>query len=177
MPTEDRLSIYASTTSHSDEETDTFYNTIDYILEKKNPLHNCDGGPLCECFEDKHVRQKGRQDASAWASKMKEEALVEWATSKNFKIMNTQFEKKAGMRWRSRDGNTIKNEIDYIITDNRLHGYRRDRHKPHQHWKWPHDGNGLHYAKHQNGKEEAHNQDPHARIDTQMFGTKCFNSK
>ena len=35
-----------------------------------------------------------------------------------FKIMNTQFQKKAGRRWtwRRPDGNT-KNEIDYIMTD------------------------------------------------------------
>ena len=48
----------------------------------------------------------------------REGTLVEWATSKNFKIMNTQFQKKAGRRWtwRSPDGNT-KNEIDYIMTD------------------------------------------------------------
>ena len=46
------------------------------------------------------------------------DTLVEWATSKNLKIMNTQFQKKAGRRWtwRSPDGNTI-NEIDYIMTD------------------------------------------------------------
>ena len=46
------------------------------------------------------------------------DTLVEWATSTNFKIMNTQFQKKAGRRWtwRSPDGNT-KNEIDYIMTD------------------------------------------------------------
>ena len=46
------------------------------------------------------------------------DTLVEWATSKNFKIMNKQFQKKAGRRWtwRSPDGNT-KNEIDYIMTD------------------------------------------------------------
>ena len=46
------------------------------------------------------------------------DTLVEWATSKNFKVMNTQFQKKAGRRWtwRSPDGNT-KNEIDYIMTD------------------------------------------------------------
>ena len=69
-------------------------------------------------LEDKQTHQKGRQDASAWVSEMKEETLVEWATSKNFKIMNTQFQKKAGRRWtwRSPDGNT-KNEIDYIMTD------------------------------------------------------------
>ena len=70
--------------------------------------------------EDKQIHQKGRQDASAWASEMKEETLlfVERATSKNFKIMNTQFLKKAGRRWtcRSPDGHT-KNEIDYIMTD------------------------------------------------------------
>ena len=46
------------------------------------------------------------------------DTLVEWATSKNIKIMKTQFQKKAGRRWtrRSPDGNT-KNEIDYIMTD------------------------------------------------------------
>ena len=46
------------------------------------------------------------------------DTLVEWATSKNFKIMNTQFQKKAWRRWtwRSPDGNT-KNEIDYVMTD------------------------------------------------------------
>ena len=43
---------------------------------------------------------------------------VEWATAKNFKIMNTPFQKNAGRRWtwRSPVGNT-KNEIDYIMTD------------------------------------------------------------
>ena len=44
--------------------------------------------------------------------------VVEWATSNNFKIMNTQFQKKAGRRWtwRSPDGNS-KTEIDYTMID------------------------------------------------------------
>ena len=69
-------------------------------------------------LEDKQIHQKWRQDASACASEMKEETLIEWATSNNFKIMNTQFQKKAGRRWtwRSPDGHT-RNEIDYIMTD------------------------------------------------------------
>ena len=48
------------------------------------------------------------------------DTLAEWANSKNFKIMNTQFKKKAGGRWtwRSPDGPT-HNEIDYIMTDKR----------------------------------------------------------
>ena len=43
---------------------------------------------------------------------------MEWTTSKNVKMMNTNFQKKAGRRWiwRSLDGHT-KNEIDYIMTD------------------------------------------------------------
>ena len=46
------------------------------------------------------------------------DTLVECATSNNFKIMNTQFQKKEVRRWtwRRTDGNT-KNEIDYIMTD------------------------------------------------------------
>ena len=53
-----------------------------------------------------------------WSGNERGDTLVEWATSKNVKIMNTQFKKKAGRRWtwRSPDGNT-KNEIDYIMTD------------------------------------------------------------
>ena len=46
------------------------------------------------------------------------DTLVKWATSNNFKIMNTQFQTKAGRRWtwRSPDGQP-RNEIDYIMTD------------------------------------------------------------
>ena len=46
------------------------------------------------------------------------DTFVEWVTSKNFKIMNTQFQKNVERRWtwRSSDGHT-RNEIDYIMTD------------------------------------------------------------
>ena len=70
-------------------------------------------------LEDKQIHQKLRQDASAWVSEMREETflIVEWATSKNFKIMNTQFQNKAGRRWTWRRPDGTKNEIDYITTD------------------------------------------------------------
>ena len=101
-------------------------------------------------------------------------APYEWATSKNFKIMNIQFQKKAGRRWtrRSPDGHT-KNGIDYSHCDWQTeHGYRRDHHKPYQHWKWSQDGNGQCYTIHQSGKEEAPKQEYINRVDTQMIGTK-----
>ena len=60
-------------------------------------------------FEDKQIDQKGRQDDSVWAGEMKEETLlIEWATSKNLKTMNTQYQKQSGRRWTGRipEGNT-----------------------------------------------------------------------
>ena len=71
IPTEDRQ-VYAPTTSHSDEETDNFYNTIDKILEKQTH-YTIAMGDLMRKLEDKQIHQKGRQNASAWSSEMKEE--------------------------------------------------------------------------------------------------------
>ena len=69
-------------------------------------------------LEDKHTSERATGCSSLGQRNERGDPLVEWATSKNFNIMNTQFQKKAGRRWtrRSPDGNT-KNEIDYIMTD------------------------------------------------------------
>ena len=68
------VQLYAPTTSHSDEETDNFYNTIDKILEKQTHYIIVMGD-----FNTKvggQIHQKGRQDASVWVSEMKEETLL-----------------------------------------------------------------------------------------------------
>ena len=69
------VQVYAPTTSQSDEESDNFYNTIDKILESKH-ITQLRWGTLMRKLEDKQIHQKGRQDASAWASEMKEETLL-----------------------------------------------------------------------------------------------------
>ena len=116
IPTEDRSSICAN--DISDEEIDNFYNTIDKILEKQTHYTIVMG--------DFNAKVGGQTNTSEGATgcfglgqrNERGDTLVEWATSNNFKIMNTQFQKKAGRRWtwRSPDGNT-KNEIDYIMTE------------------------------------------------------------
>ena len=69
------VQVYAPTTSHSDEETDNFYNPIDKILEKQ--IHyTIVWGTLTRKLGDKQIHQIGRQDASAWASEIKEETLL-----------------------------------------------------------------------------------------------------
>ena len=100
------VQVYAPTTSHSDEETDNFYNNIDKLLEKQMGDVNSKVGRQTNtseratgCFGLGQRNERG-------------DTLVEWATSKNIKIMNTQFQKKAGRRWtwRSPDEHT-RNEI------------------------------------------------------------------
>ena len=112
------VQVYAPTTSHSDEETDNFCNTIDMILEKQT--HNT------IVMGDFNAKVGGQTNTSERATvcfglgqrNERGDILVEWATSKNVQIRNTQFQKKAGRRWtlRSPDGHT-RNEIDYIMTD------------------------------------------------------------
>ena len=55
-------------------------------------------------LDDKHIRKKGRQDASS--SEIKEKTL--WWNGQYQIIATSQFQNKAGRRWtwRSPDGNT-----------------------------------------------------------------------
>ena len=50
--------LYAPTTSHSDEETDNFYNTIDKILEKQTHYTIVMGTQMRK-LENKQIQQKG----------------------------------------------------------------------------------------------------------------------
>ena len=130
--------VYAPTRSHSDEEPDNSYNTIDKILEKQTHYTIVMGDFNAKVVGQTNTRERATGVVGLGQRNERGDTLVEWATSKNFNIMNTQFQKKAGRRWtwRSPDGHT-KNEIDYIMTNKHVstHGYLRDRHKPHQHWK------------------------------------------
>ena len=112
------VQVYAPTTSHSDEETDNFYNTIDKILEKQTHYTIVMGDINAKVGGQTNTSERATGCFGLGQRNERGDTLVEWATSKNFKIMNTQFQKKAGRRWtwRSPDGNT-RNEIDYIMTD------------------------------------------------------------
>ena len=48
----------------------------------------------------------------------REDTLVEWVSSRKYKIMNTMFQKKAGTRWTWESPNGVtKTAIDYILTN------------------------------------------------------------
>ena len=110
------VQVYAPTTSHSEDEINIFYNAIDQILE--NPSHYT---IVMGDFNAKvGVRTNPSETATGSFGQRNErgDTLIEWTTSKDYKIMNTLFQKKIERRWtwRSPDGKT-KNEIDYIMTD------------------------------------------------------------
>ena len=96
-----------------------FYNTNDKILEKQTHY-------TIIVMGDFNAKVGGQTNTSERATgcfglsqrNERGDTLVECATSKNVKIMNTQFQKKAGRRWSwtSPDGHT-KIEIDYIMTN------------------------------------------------------------
>ena len=90
------VQVYAPTTYRSDEETDNFYNTIDNILEIKHTIVMGD-------FNSKVGGQTHTSERATGCFGLGQrneigDTLVEWVKSKNFKMMNTQFQKKAGRR-------------------------------------------------------------------------------
>ena len=99
IPTEDRSSIYAPTTSHSDEETDNFYNIVDKILEKQTHYTIVMGDFNAKVGGQTNTSERATGCFGLGQRNERGDTLVERATSKNFKIMNTQFQKKAGRRW------------------------------------------------------------------------------
>ena len=83
------MQVYAPTTSHSDEETDYFYNTIDNILEKQTHY-------TIIVMGDFNVKVGGQTNTLEMATccfglgQINERGdTLEWATTKNFKVMNT----------------------------------------------------------------------------------------
>ena len=109
------VQVFAPTTSHSDEETYNFYNTIDKILEKQTHYTIVMGDFNAKVGGQTNTSERATGCFGLGQRNERGDTLVELATSNNFKIMNTQFQKKAGT-WRSPDGNN-KTEIDYIMTD------------------------------------------------------------
>ena len=88
-------------TTHSDEETDNFYNTIDKILEKQTHCTIVMGDFNAKVGGQTNTSERATGCFGLGQRNERGDTLVEWATSKNFMIMNTQFQKKAGGRWTS----------------------------------------------------------------------------
>ena len=92
------VQVYAPTTSHSEDEIN-IYNDIDKILE--NPSH------YTIVMGDFNAKVGVRPNPSETATgsfglgqrNERGDTLIEWTTSKDYKIMNTLCQKKIERRW------------------------------------------------------------------------------
>ena len=93
------LQVYTPTTSHSAEETETFYNIIDTIQEKQTHYTIVMGDFNAKVGGQTNISERATGCFGLGQRNERGDTLVEWVTSNNFKIMNTQFAKKAERRW------------------------------------------------------------------------------
>ena len=102
------VQVCAPTTPHSDEETDNVYNTIGMIMEQQTHFTNVMGNSNAKVGGQTNTPERPMKGVDIGKRKERGDSLVELATSKKFKILNTQFQKKAERRWtwRSPDGNS-----------------------------------------------------------------------
>ena len=95
IPTEDRSSICANDISLRWRDRQLLHNHW-YDPGKANTFHNCDGGPNAKVGGQTNTSERRTWCFGLGQRNERGDTLVEWATSKNFKIINTQFQKKAG---------------------------------------------------------------------------------
>ena len=81
------VQVYAPTTSHSYEETDNFYNTIDKILEKQTHYTIVMGDFNAKVGGQTNTSERATGCFGLGQRNERGDTLVEWAISKNFKIM------------------------------------------------------------------------------------------
>ena len=78
------VQVYAPTTSHSDEETDNLYNTIDKILEKQTHYTIVMGDFNANVGEQANTAERATGCIDLSQRNERGDTLVEWATPNDF---------------------------------------------------------------------------------------------
>ena len=111
------VQVFAPTTSYSEEDINSFYNDVDEILGKPNHFTIVTGDFNAQIGERTNPMETAMGKFGFKLGNERGNTLVEWATSIQYKIMNTMFQKKAGKRWTWKSPNGVtKTKIDYILT-------------------------------------------------------------
>ena len=108
------VQVYAPTTSYSEEDINSFNNDVGETLGKPNHYTTVMGDFNAQIRKRTNPMETATDTIGFELRNERGGILVEWATSRKYKIMNTTFQKKAGRRWKSPNGAT-KTETDYLI--------------------------------------------------------------
>ena len=110
------VKVYAPTTSYSDKDINNLYNDVDDTLGKSNHYTIVMGD--CNAQLEKLMYPIVTGKFGLGLRNERGDTLVEWATTRKYKIINTVFQKKAGMRWMWKSPNGVaKTETDYMLTN------------------------------------------------------------
>ena len=109
--------IYAPTTSYLEEDINSFDNDADETLGKPNHYKIVMGDFNAQTGKRTNPMETATGKLGLGLRNERGDTLVEWATSRKYKIKNTMFQKKARGRWswKSPKGVT-KIEIGHILT-------------------------------------------------------------
>ena len=113
------IQVYAPTSLSSEEELDSFYDTLDITLNSHRSQRNYVMGDFNAKIGNKqHEDELAVGQHSSGERNESGERLIQFAESQNLKIINSFFHKPIQDKWtwHSPDGHT-KNEIDFILTD------------------------------------------------------------
>ena len=93
------VQVHAPITSFSNEDINNFYNDIDEILGKPNHYTIVMGDFNVQIWKITNPMETVTGKFGPGMRNERGDTLVELATSRKYKIMNTMFQKKAGRRW------------------------------------------------------------------------------
>ena len=109
------VQIYESAVTYSEEDINSFYNDVDETLGKPSHYKIGRGHFNVQMGIKTNHMETAKGTFELVVRYERGVTLVEWATSKKYKIMNTMFQKKPGRSW-TWQGDVTKTEIDYILT-------------------------------------------------------------
>ena len=89
------VQLYAPTSSYSDEDINNFYNDVDENLGKPNHYTIVMGDFNAQIEKRTNPMEMATGKSGLELRNERGNTLVEWATSRKYKIMNTMFQKKA----------------------------------------------------------------------------------
>ena len=107
------VQVYTPTISYN-----SFYNDVDDNLGKLNHYTIVMGDFNTQIGKRTNSVETATANDGLELRNERGDPLVEWATSRKYKIMNTMFQKKAGRRWTWKSPNGVtKTESNYILTN------------------------------------------------------------
>ena len=93
------VQVYAPTTLYSEKDINSFYNDVVETLGKPNHYTIVMGDFNAQIGKRANPIEIATSKFGLELRNEISDTLVEWATSRNYKIMNTMFQKNAGRRW------------------------------------------------------------------------------